>query len=218
MRQLPTRFAVRLSRKSFGRHHSEDAMTDHTEVLSALLTQLDTWFKDHQRGVLSRDGLFLCATRAALTKSFEFYRFCHAQSDVSQLVFTTATLRGVCEDIIALCFFQGLPPTDRDTVIEARAGSNVRQGLIAQTKFFQAARPWQAVVGPDAMRTADPEAQIKLIAQKFNWPKGQWPTVRHMARSGGLEDLYDYLYAATSEWVHFLPIYSCGWAGRLHRP
>jgi hypothetical protein len=83
----------------------------------------------------------------------------------------------------------------------------------AQVTFFAAARPWQPVVGTKAIGTPDPSSELAKLAKQFAWPKGQWPTVRHMARSANLEYLYDYMYAATSEWVHFSPrmLLRMGW-------
>ncbi len=46
------------------------------------------------------------------------------------------------------------------------------------------------------------------IAQSHGWTKkgrGRLPTVRDMAESSGLLALYEFMYAATSQWVHFNP-------------
>jgi len=48
--------------------------------------------------------------------------------------------------------------------------------------------------------------RLRAMRKGNRWKKHrEWPSVREMAEPGGLLPLYDFLYAATSSFVHFSP-------------
>jgi len=92
--------------------------------------------------------------------------------------------------------------------------AQVSEGLTAQVEFFGKARPWQSVVGPAKGRGDAEIAELRNLTRRLGWNgKSAWPSVWHMARACGLEELYRYLYSATSKWVHFSPhvLLRMGW-------
>jgi hypothetical protein len=66
--------------------------------LQKILSELAPPVSSVARGNFNRDGIFRCALRAAIAKSFEFSR--SAQGPHPESFFMTATLRGMCEDLI----------------------------------------------------------------------------------------------------------------------
>jgi hypothetical protein len=92
-------------------------------------------------GNLVKDGYFVCLSRAAIVKAFEFSRY--AQTKVKEPFFLTATLRGICEDLIVLSFLSTLPT--RDAAVKALLDDSLQEGLERQTAFFEMTRSWQPV-------------------------------------------------------------------------
>lgn len=55
-------------------------------------------------------------------------------------------------------------------------------------------------------------SKLNPLKQKYGWRKDK-PSVSQMAKACGLDEVYDYLYAATSRTVHFSPsvLFRMGW-------
>jgi hypothetical protein len=157
------------------------------------------------------------ALRAAFAKNFEFNSFVTQQHTGDNLFFVTGTLRGICEDIIGLKFAAPLPLEERSAFIVAVMNLRGLEGIRGQTEFFATNRPFQPVMttapffeekGREARET------LRELGARHAWRTNRsLPSVRFMAEVGGLLPIYDYLYAATSEWVHFSPhvLLRMGW-------
>lgn len=182
---------------------------DHLERLQPIVEDL---------GIASIDdvGMYDCILRAALVKSFEFARLTNSQEPPSHSFFLTATLRGICEDLIVLKFLCGLSVQDRNDALGMLMRSNLHEGIESQADFFASERPWQPVLEPKREGEDFKNQDLRTLAKKLGWSgKQPWPTVWYMAKSESLEALYQYLYSATSKWVHFSPqvLLRMGWGG-----
>ncbi len=97
----------------------------------------DTWFE----GV----------KRAAIIKSFEFCLEVYTDDETGNPFFLAPTLRGICEDLIAVAFLQYLPEKERDRAAILKAIIASIEASEKQERFFNKVRPWQPVVTyPDA--------------------------------------------------------------------
>jgi hypothetical protein len=184
------------------------------DPITPLLESLGHWFEQHRKGSISRDGYFKCAIRAALAKSYEFCLSSRSQPENADFFFSAATLRGVCEDLIVLSFLMKLPVSDRDTAIKIWLQLNVDEALQAQAKFFGQIRPWQLIVKPQNGSSINAKDELRQFAKRQSWKEeDKWPSVSYMARACSLSDLYGYIYAVTSKWVHFSPhlLLRMGW-------
>lgn len=181
----------------------------------ALLGQLAPHIAAAGHGSLTADGPFRCIVRAALVKSFEFA--VHAQEEHAEPFFITSTLRGVCEDVIVLSFLAGL--SDRDEIVIAMNAINLAESLNRQTAFFKD-RPWQPIVREKPGHYDSCLAQMRTIAERHGWDRKRFPTVQYMADACQLRPVYDFMYSATSQWVHCSPhiLLRMGWGGQGEVP
>ncbi len=185
----------------------QSLLEDIRPILSAVI-------KASIRGV----GIHGCALRASLAKSFEFAELVHRDPSPDHGFFITSTLRGICEDLIALTFVEPLGPDERNEAISLLMEKNIADGIAAQSAFFKSMRPWQPVIQPPSETSTDAEKRLRILAKTLGWSGRQpWPTVWFMAKASSLDALYSYIYAATSKWVHFSPhiLLRMGWGGRL---
>ena len=114
-------------------------------------------------------GIYGCALRAAVAKSFEFAAVVHRDPPPDHGFFITSTLRGLCEDLIVLSFVEPLSPADRNEAVALLMAKNVADGIAAQSAFFKSERPWQPVLQPPTTTSTDTEAQLRDLAKTLGW-------------------------------------------------
>lgn len=186
---------------------SEPKQPDTTETL---FNRLEPHIRRVGHGSLKHDGPFRCIVRAAIVKAFEFTVY--SQGKRPEPFFLTATLRGLCEDLIVLTFLA--PLADRDDIVVAINDDNLSESLERQDAFFQANRSWQPVVRNAPGKRQSAVDKLKNIARIHGWNRNRLPTVRDMAQSCGLAPIYEFMYSATSKWVHCSPhvLLRMGWS------
>jgi hypothetical protein len=120
-----------------------------------------------------------------------------------------ATLRGQCEDYITLTYLSSR--AERDEVIARHMSEYLRHGLVRQTKFFSENRPWQPIVKASSQDLNGTIPPRRPRVQGF-------VDVAQMARAMGLDSIYEFIYHATSETVHFSPhfLLRMGWGDKVH--
>ena len=167
------------------------------------------------RGSFKTNGVFQCAVRAALSKAFDFAL--HVAIPRPEPFFLTATLRGICEDLIVLSFLAPLP--DHNEILLAVNQTNLAEGMKRQEGFFAANRAWQPVIAPEPGFVEQAFNRLKTVADAHGWNRGRLPTVQFMADSSGFRPLYDFMYSATSKWVHCTPhlLLRMGWSNTATR-
>jgi hypothetical protein len=177
-----------------------------------LVAHLDAF----QSQTMTADETYQVLVTAAITKAAEFARHVHEPAAASAPFFLTPTLRGICEDLIALSFAKSIPEPSRSRWLLALSMHGTSRSVAAQAAFFRAERPFQPVLAHRAIAEIEQSSHDQLVAMKKQqgWAgKGLIPSVSAMARHVGLAQLYSYLYHATSEWVHFSPrlLMRMGW-------
>lgn len=125
-------------------------------------------------------------------------------------------LRSICEDIIYLRALLPLEAKDANTIVRLINIEKIEAGLRKQQKFIHRHQPLQPTLADhislkDALE-ADRE-DYRKIADKIGWNPKKLPPTRDLAERGGLIDLYDFFFHATSELVHFSPriLLRMGW-------
>ena len=176
-----------------------------------LLQQLAPHISEIARATPNESTEYDQLLRAALAKCFEFSLYIFEDEDSKHSFFSLPTLRGICEDLISLKYFaEKVDAVDREEILLAFAALNIFDGLKRQTTYFEKNRPLQPILKdkklyPDIERYNEMEKQkIKSFKNKYHWRRN-YPTVEEMAKAAGLEELYNYLYAASSRAVHFTP-------------
>lgn len=182
------------------------------EILAALQPKMETI----TRGSFKSHGMYGCALRASLAKAFEFASLSNQEEPLAHGFFITATLRGICEDLIVFSFLEQFSSVEKNKVMSLLTRINITEALEAQKVFFEENRPWQPVVKPNIGQESDTSLQLRALSKKAGWEgKRPWPSVWFMAKYSGLDAIYKYLYSATSKWVHFSPhiLLRMGWGG-----
>jgi Family of unknown function (DUF5677) len=162
-------------------------------------------------GGIQSDGFFRLCLKASLAKCYEFNIAVRSLKQDDSAFFWIPALRGICEDLIVLKFFDGLPTTDREELIGLMMFHDVYSRVDSQSKFFDAVRPQQPVLElRDVEKVlAGLEGKIREVWMQHGWPnirRGTMPPIRQIAERLGqsaLATLYDYLYRFTSGTVHF---------------
>lgn len=169
---------------------AEPKEDDATEV-RALLAQLNADLRERTAVDMSTEGMFSNVLKGCFLKSYEFAVLSHETLAPGVAFFVAPSLRGICEDFIALSYLrQKRTLVERDELVEKRAKHQLQTAAEKQVAFFKRARPYQPVVA---------------LKEGVGFPESGLPKVRSMASAVGLDDLYDFVYAITSDVVHFNP-------------
>jgi len=188
-----------------------------TKSLKTIYKSLEPLVAEMAQANLSKDDPFDIALKAALVKNYDFNSYVARLKSKSHSFYLTATLRGICEDIIVLKAVYGLPSNDRAEIVTHYQMSNVYEGVKNQGRFFEEFRDTQPVLGISEAdsKQEEEEQRIAEIYARNGIPgnKGGKPSVRQLAKNRDLLVLYDFLYSATSKWVHFSPqiLFRMGW-------
>lgn len=190
----------------------------HQPKIFDVLQQLKPYIDELSKGSLQEESRYISMLRAALVKNFEFSLFIWQSDQDKNSYFSTATLRGICEDIITLNFISTLTDEDQTKLIETLFKLDLLAASKKQFKFLGKSQPVIRFSDKtNEEKVENLKNDIESIAKKYprwiNLKKNQigynkLPTISQMAQFCKLEDLYDYLYAATSRWVHFNPVLS----------
>ena len=159
---------------------------------------------------MPREGFFRGVLKSAFARAFEFARLVHKLKleDADETgFFLAAGLRGIAEDLISLRFIRKLKRADRDEVIKARMMITVADLVAKQRAFFKKNRPFQPIVRqsfPDSevIRMKDRLTIIGQASRMWNTTR-RLPPVEQMAARVHLKQFYEFIYAVTSELVHF---------------
>jgi hypothetical protein len=155
------------------------------------LLQLEPQLRESCVVLVPQDGVYLNILKGAVIKSFEFAK--HAQRADENVIsfFLAPSLRGICEDLIALQFLKLTKSVAaRDELLERKAYSAVSVAIEKQSTFFRKHRPNQPV----------------YRAKPKGLPKGDGlPPMKDMAERAKLVDVFDFIYAISSDCVHFNP-------------
>ncbi len=157
--------------------------------------------------------------KAAFSKCIDFNVIVNRdRSNNDEAFLFLSGLRGIAEDLIVLKYSLKFAPSTRATYFQKVRELNLRQCILAQKNFFESNNPFQYVVG---IKNSMQEAQAKYddarkALQEFwktnGFPKNG-PTVKEMSEAVGLATVYNYIYFAASNFVHFNPhaLFRTGW-------
>jgi Family of unknown function (DUF5677) len=178
---------------------------------------LEPVVEDVRKISLKTDDFYQLALKGAFIKSYEFNTYSSGLESTTRSFFMTATLRGICEDIIILKSIAFFDPKDRSDAVVHIQMSSVYESLINQKQFFDDIRMGQpCIADPDAAtKRTDHDDKLLDIYRKYNLLRNnRKPSVRQLALSCGLLQIYDFFYSATSKWVHFAPhiLLRMGWS------
>jgi hypothetical protein len=172
------------------------------------------------------DRMFEALVAAALAKCVEFNVAANRvrRHTDEEFVFVSA-LRGICEDLISLVYFSKMPVEKRKEITTLLIARTLAKGLEVQRAFFESNNPFQPVLGPPKAEGTQLSSSLATRQALREFWAGQGtkqkdgPTIKDMASEVGLTFTYDYIYFASSNFVHFNPqaLLRMGW-GDLEQP
>lgn len=184
-----------------------------TNVVKGILIGLERSVRSLTHCNPITDGVFEAAVRAALAKNYEVNCFVAEQVTETGAFAFTAALRGLCEDIICLQYILAFPDDDRNEIVKYILWRDSGRYMDKQRAFFQAYQPGQPILPTRDMKENEEEAKARLAELGY-----KTPNIETMAQKTGLLPLYEYLYVATSAYVHFSPhnLMRMGWETEKH--
>src|SRR5258705_9550553 len=155
---------------------------------------------------------------ASFSKAADLGDSLFREHDEENAYFKTASLRGVCEEIIVLLYIDNILHPNQNEIIKHFVSLNLAKDLKSQEDFFNANHPMQPIL--DSKLYSDKQASqnaIKLILNQMGIKGDKLPPVEQMAQKVNLSELYSYLYRATSNFVHFNPghLIRMGWGKNM---
>lgn len=178
---------------------------------------LKDYFDNYSHEIaINNQKLFDEVTKATIVKSFEFNLHIASKVD-DKIFFMIPTLRGICEEYIVEKFIFTHFNTDKSSIIYLWTEYHRLKSSIAQWKYFGISKPDQVLYYEENFPEKLKEIENKIIEifkQKFPKTKAKpFPSAYFMATESNLLELYNYLYHATSTFVHFHPgnLLRMGW-------
>lgn len=165
----------------------------------------------------SKDNILGCHITSAYSKCYEYNLLINEKESFLDSFFYSPALRGICEDIIVLKFLKKQTKLNANKVIENFMMIQLCDISDKQKDFFKKNNPQQIVFeypNSDKIRIENQDS-IKKEWAKIGLNKDKtFPSTSQMAIDSGFKELYDYLYNATSNMVHFSPhvLMRSGWS------
>jgi len=148
------------------------------------------------------------------------HEFCQdaARAVQSDSFFLVASLRGICEDYISLRFIYEQAKPEKHKIVFSRMMAEAHESSIAQWDFFKENHASQKLYCVDNVIEELKQFRDEIKTLLKGHPirnSASMPAVHYMAKTTGLLPLYQYVYHATSQFVHFSPrlLLRMGWGG-----
>lgn len=158
------------------------------------------------------DGFLAIVRRAALRRQFDSLEaIAYLVSDKKGYA-AAPLLRPACEEFIWIKYLAAIEVQDSEELLQCVVNDELLRSLRAQDDYAGrtvtrelglASFLENAEAGEDAVR-----ARLRALAKKLDWPpraieRGQLPAVSWFASRTGETRVYNFLYHATSRFVHF---------------
>lgn len=164
-----------------------------------------------------KENLFNAILVSAFCKSYDYCFNLKDMNEDSSFMFIPF-LRGICEDIICLKYLKKSIKDlkERNHIIGCYSSYLQVSSLKAQQYFFNDIKAEQASLeleDPDTVVLAYENELKKFWGNQGQNPHKLLPSTQHMAIDAQLSNLYNFLYHATSKFVHFSPniLMRLGW-------
>jgi len=201
---------------------SEKEIFKINEDLTPIFNKLKEYFEEFSKDDFTdkdNERMFLLLLKATIVKSYEF-SLATISLRGENIFFMLPALRGICEEHITEKFlFETFPDIEeRNFIVTVWQQHGILKSSIAQWEYFKVKKSSQTLYYedsfPDKLQNLESEIKKhfkrKLPTSNF---KSTFPTVHYMAKATELLELYNYLYHATSTFVHFHPqnLFRMGW-------
>jgi hypothetical protein len=152
---------------------------------------------------------------SAYVKAYDFVLYICRLNDLKDAFFQLPMLRGICEDLITITYLLNQNEGKRNFLVITKRFEELKKSTKAQSEFFNKYNSGQIVL--PALYQDEIEPFLKVFRDAGHLlEESKLPNVFTMAKSVNLEDLYAFIYHATSKSVHFdiFTLFSMGWGTR----
>ena len=196
------------------KREDSDRIAEISSRFSEFLTQFESWVDTRRVAQVRKGRLFDYCVKSSLAKVFDFGRgMISLESSREQIpaYFVSGSLRGICEDVIILCYLSEKPNNLRDPLLSKWIVYEQHRRRSSQERFFSSNhRSFQNVL------TLSDDAKLEKQANdlRIEWRKLGWrnlgenqtsPSTRAIAKKAGILDIYDFFYRFACDLVHFNP-------------
>lgn len=198
--------------------------SEFNKAVTLVLDSMKGYFEKHSHDQISlhNQQLFPEVLKATIIKAYEFAISINQHRE-DYMFFTLPSLRGICEEYIVEKFIWNYFRNDTNEIILLRHNYDHIKSCIVQWKYFEENRPDQRLYYQQDFPEKLKEAEVKLKALiKSKLPgvslKPIFPSIHYMSKQTGESELYNYLYHASSTFVHFSPnnLLRMGWGKLPH--
>lgn len=118
-----------------------------------------------------------------------------------------SNLRGTCEEYITLKFLkEKINENDRNDLIVKLSKVQMNNDIFKQFHFLQKYRPFQPTLDPRKVDNRRIQQEInEILVRNGIKTKNKLPPTEQLASSTGLSEFYEFMYRASSSFVHFNP-------------
>jgi len=176
------------------------------EKFKNIVNKIHNEIGDYTQVKFGPDTYFQCTLRASFSKLIEFNNFLYEKKEDDFGFFLTPVLRGICEDIIAHKFIKTELLDVANEITWLLAQLNILENIRSQDNFFKSKRNFQPVIRKsDYSQIQDLKNEIKNLLNSNGINGNKMPPIAQQADKVGLKETYEFLYRASSNFVHYNP-------------
>lgn len=182
--------------------------------LQKYFTQLSELKEPYIKLRFNNNTAFKSCLVASFSKAIALGDSLFKTTDEEDAYFKTASLRGICEEIIVMLYIDTILKPDQNKIILHLLSINLAKDLKSQEDFFKINHSMQPVLTSSLYSDIQtPQNAIATILTQKSINGNKLPPVEQMAQKVGLSELYSYMYRASSNFVHFNPghLIRMGW-------
>ena len=147
---------------------------------------------------------FNVVVTASFIKQLEFLKQINLETNKSNIFFFMPVMRGLCEDLITLKFIKEKFPRDKHKIIKLLMNQENYTRLRSQSDFFKKYKSNQMVLSHKLYSSYKQiRSGLSDILKRNGINSNKLPPVEKMAKEIDMVDIYNYLYTASTDLVHF---------------
>ena len=176
------------------------------ERFKELIKNVHSEIGNYTKIEFGQETYYQCTLRASFSKLIEFTNYLYEKDKDKFGFFLTPVLRGICEDLIAHKFIKSELQEVKNDLTWLIAQLNLFENIKSQDDFFTSKRDYQPVIRQDEYsQILVLKEQIKKLLNDNGINGNKMPPIAQQAEKVGFKEVYNFLYRATSNFVHYNP-------------
>lgn len=161
------------------------------------------------------NGYLKIIRRSALLRQFDSLQIMAELAESNRGYAAVSLLRPSCEELLWLRYLKSITESDGIELIDYLVSTGIWKDLEAQAgeigENSMGALGLSQALEVFRAREEPSRNKLKLLGERLGWPQkmtknGNLPSTWYFAKETNSEDLYRFLYHATSRYVHFSPV------------